>query len=97
MNGEHFPGRLKELREQAGLTQEQLAERCGMNKFGIAQLEQGRYKPSWESVLALAGGLGVDCTAFNQAPAIREDTKRGRPKKAAASDQEPAAKKRKGK
>ena len=79
MSAEWFAGRLKELREQARLTQEQLAERAGMNKFGVAQLEQGRNKPSWETVLALAKALNVSCEAFNQQPAPRQPGGPGRP------------------
>lgn len=60
----HFGTRLKELRQAAGLTQEQLADKAGMNRFGIAKLEQGVTSPTWETVQALAGALGVDCTAF---------------------------------
>jgi transcriptional regulator with XRE-family HTH domain len=82
MGAENFAGRLKELRERAGLTQQQLADRAGMNKFGVAQLEQGRNKPSWESVLTLADALGVTPNDFTQAPAAVADAKRGRPRKA---------------
>jgi transcriptional regulator with XRE-family HTH domain len=82
MSAEWFAGRLKELREQARLTQEQLAERAGMNKFGVAQLEQGRNKPSWETVLALAKALNVSCEAFTQEPAPRPAAGPGRPPKA---------------
>ena len=63
-DGSEFASRLKALREQAGLSQGQLAERAGMNMFSIAKLEQGRREPSWATVLALAAALGVDCTAF---------------------------------
>ena len=38
MNAEWFGARLKELREQAGLTQPALAKLAGMNRFGIAKL-----------------------------------------------------------
>jgi transcriptional regulator with XRE-family HTH domain len=55
---------LKQLREKAGLSQAQLAERAGLNVFGVAKLEQGVREPSWNSVLTLAAALGVDCTAF---------------------------------
>ena len=64
MSEQTFASRLKQLREEAGLTQPELAERAGMNQFGIAKLEQGVRKPTWETVQALARALGVDCTAF---------------------------------
>ena len=64
VTGQSFGARLKQLREQAGLTQPQLAERAGMNRFGIAKLEQGDREPSWATVRALARALGVRCAAF---------------------------------
>src|SRR5262249_25819887 len=81
MSANYFAGRLKELREQAGLNQQELAERAGMSKGGIANLEQGRTKPAWDSVLALAAALGVSCEAFQAAPASRPEPQRGRPPK----------------
>jgi transcriptional regulator with XRE-family HTH domain len=82
MSAEHFAARLKELREQAGLTQQQLADRVGMSRFGIAQFEQGRNKPSLESAVALAEALGVECTAFLEAPTSITEPKMGRPSRA---------------
>jgi transcriptional regulator with XRE-family HTH domain len=64
MSKQSFADRLKQLREAAGLTQPQLAERAGMNQFGIAKLEQGVRHPTWETVQALAAALGVSCEAF---------------------------------
>jgi DNA-binding XRE family transcriptional regulator len=49
--------RLKELREKAGMTQPELAVKAGMNRFSVAQLEQARYNPTWETVAALAEAL----------------------------------------
>lgn len=79
-----FAGRLRELREQAGLTQQELAEKAGFTRGGIAQLESGRRKPAWETVVALAQALGVDCTAFMQQPAAVVAAGPGRPRKPAA-------------
>src|SRR3954470_14387477 len=59
-----FGNRLKRLRETAGLTQAQLAERAGMHRFGVAKLERGERQPSWATVQTLARALGVRCTAF---------------------------------
>jgi len=38
--------RLKELREQAGMTQEDLAAREGVSRQTIISLEKGKYNPS---------------------------------------------------
>jgi transcriptional regulator with XRE-family HTH domain len=82
MDAANFAPRLKELREQAGLTQQALAEKAGMNRFGVAQLEQGRNKPSWDTVVALCKALGVSCDAFLQPPSEEAPRARGRPRKA---------------
>src|SRR5262249_7801494 len=82
MDGAHFAGRLLELRQQAGLSQKQLAERVQMSVDGLSRLERGDRKPTWETVLALCEALGVECTAFCQAPAARPEPQRGRPRKA---------------
>jgi transcriptional regulator with XRE-family HTH domain len=74
-----FASRLRELREVAGLTQPQLAERAGLSKGGIADLEQGRREPAWSTVLALAGALEVSCEAFTQEPGDVEPRGKGRP------------------
>lgn len=99
MLSERFAGRLRELREQAGLTQEQLADKAGLTKWGITDLERGRRSPTWGTVLVLCEALGVDCTAFTQAPATESKRGRGRPRKmAGASMGKPsAAPKRRGK
>jgi transcriptional regulator with XRE-family HTH domain len=91
-----FGSTLKALREAAAMTQQQLADKAGMHRFGIAKLEQGVRQPSWDTVQALAAALGVDCTAFAAAQPMAQAAKPGRPPKAPA---EPPADKpaRKGK
>lgn len=90
MDSGNFGLRLKELREQAGLTQPQLADRAKLSKAGVADLEQGRREPSWSTVQALCAALGVSCEAFNQEPADRPETRPGRPRKATAEPGEGA-------
>ena len=66
-----FGRRLRELREAAGLTQMELAEKvkaAGVSYGAVRDIEQGKSKsPTWDTVLALAAALGVDCAAFNAA------------------------------
>jgi transcriptional regulator with XRE-family HTH domain len=92
-----FGDRLRALRESRGLTQPQLAERAGCNRFTVAKLERGAQEPAWPLVLALAGALGVEVGAFvvaNGQPAPQEMRPRGRPRKAPGAAQEtPAASK----
>src|SRR5262245_5325631 len=86
-----FGGRLKGLRETAGLTQQQLGERAGCNPFTVAKLEAGKQEPAWPLVRALARALGVTCAAFDvpdgePVPEPRPGRRR-RPRKAGAAGQ----------
>jgi transcriptional regulator with XRE-family HTH domain len=78
-----FGGRLKRLREAAGLTQGQMAERAGCNQFTVAKLEAGRQEPAWPLVLQLADALGVSTEEFRaqQGEPAPEPPRRGRPPK----------------
>src|SRR6185295_3920653 len=53
-------GRLKELREEAGLTQRQLAEAAGLHPQAIVKLERGEREPAWSTLVSLANGLCRD-------------------------------------
>jgi transcriptional regulator with XRE-family HTH domain len=80
-----FPGRLRELREQAGLTQKQLGQQAGMSERAIAQWERGIREPGWSNIIALAKALGVTCEAFTVEPSTQLPPPRpGRPRKATA-------------
>jgi transcriptional regulator with XRE-family HTH domain len=59
-----FGRRLREAREQKGLTQKQLADTAGTHVNTVARLEREEQEPAWPLVLKLAKALGVDCTAF---------------------------------
>jgi transcriptional regulator with XRE-family HTH domain len=89
-----FGKRLKELREQAGLTQPQLGEKASLSKAGIAHLEQGEREPSWSTVQAICAALNVSCEAFNQESAERPDVGRGRPSKQPTDQKEEPSVKR---
>ena len=84
----HFARRLSELRQKAGLTQQQLGELAGIHKLTVAKLEQGIRKPTWATVQALADALGANCLAFTNSSTGTESAAkrgRGRPRKAAPS------------
>jgi transcriptional regulator with XRE-family HTH domain len=59
-----FGGQLRQVREEAGLTQQQLGERAGCHTMTIAKLEAGTQEPAWPLVLALAEALDVSTEAF---------------------------------
>ncbi len=87
-------GRLRELREQKGLTQDRLAELVGVKRDAVARWEADVREPGWSNVVALARALGVSFEDFLQAPAEPQPRKPGRPPKPAAEPEEPLAPKR---
>lgn len=64
-----FGKRLRELRDKAGLTQDELAGQVKMEQSSIARLERGEREPGWATVLRLADALGVTPDAFLDADA----------------------------
>ena len=98
-----FCERLQQLREKAGMTQEQLAERSGVKLWTLRGYEQGRREPSWKAALSLAGALGVAAEAFadceeGTAEGADQQGKRppGRPPKVKPEAERPPAKKPRG-
>jgi transcriptional regulator with XRE-family HTH domain len=81
-----FAERLRQLREQGGMTQEQLADRSEINLWTIRGYEQGRREPNWKGAIALAAALGVAVEAFadcvESTPTNRPASALGRPRKA---------------
>src|SRR5262245_14022213 len=97
MSAEWFAARLRELREQAGLTQKELAERVGTTVRNVSRLETGTQEATWPTVVALARLFGVSCDAFLQQPASLPMPQRGRPpKQATAQAEEQVAKRPRG-
>ena len=56
--------RVKEIRTQLGLSQEELAFRCGMHASHIGFLERGQRNPSLDTLERISLGLGVPLTAL---------------------------------
>lgn len=56
--------RLKELRIQKGLTQEELADRCELSKGFISQLERDLTSPSIATLVDILQCLGTDIREF---------------------------------
>lgn len=52
-----FGKRVKELRESAGLTQSQLAERAGVNRVNISKIEAGKYNVSLDIISRIASSM----------------------------------------
>jgi DNA-binding XRE family transcriptional regulator len=61
-----FAARLRQLREERNLTQDELAKRAGVGQAMISLLEQGDRQPSWPTVCRLADALDVRVEVFQQ-------------------------------
>lgn len=51
---------VKQLRQERGWSQQEVADRVGLNKMTISQYENGKRKPSFEMIEALAAVFHVD-------------------------------------
>ena len=51
---------LLSMRSNAGLTQQQLAERMGTQKSNVSRLEHGRSNPSWRMLTRYAHACGYE-------------------------------------
>jgi transcriptional regulator with XRE-family HTH domain len=61
--------RIKQLRAEFSLTQEELAERCGLFRTYMSRIESGLANPSLTVLHILAEGLGVNITVLLSPPA----------------------------
>jgi transcriptional regulator with XRE-family HTH domain len=62
MNGDiakRFGARIRELREQQGLSQESLAERAGLDRTYVSGVERGVRNPTLSTIHRLAAGLSL--------------------------------------
>lgn len=59
---QQFGDAVRAFRREAGLTQEQLADKTGLHVTYIAGIETGRRNPSLKTILSLAEGLGVSAS-----------------------------------
>ncbi|MER6916944.1 tetratricopeptide repeat protein [Streptomyces sp. NPDC000594] len=83
----HFGRRLRELRTEAGLSQEELANASGVTSRTVADLERGRTRgPQRRTVQALATALGLDRTTARN---LEQMALLGRPRKRRAPFEPP--------
>lgn len=57
---DRFASNLKALRERKGMSQEQLAQLCGLHRTEISLLERSRRSPRLETIVILARALQLD-------------------------------------
>lgn len=55
---QRFGNRVRDLREAAGVSQEDLAWRCRLSRTYLSQLETGRRNPTLAAIEKIAKGLG---------------------------------------
>ena len=55
---------IKERREQLGVSQKELAEKCGIAQSTLCDIEQGRSKPSLPVAVKIAEVLKVEDIKF---------------------------------
>lgn len=66
-----FGARVRALRLAGGLTQEDLADRCGLFRTYLSRIETGRANPTLTMIHALATSLRVPVVAlFGDEPAV---------------------------
>lgn len=51
--------RIAELRKEQGMTQTQLAERCGLQQAHIARIEAGRHSVGLDTLAQIADAMGM--------------------------------------
>jgi transcriptional regulator with XRE-family HTH domain len=56
---EQFAANLRRARSAAGLSQEELSERCGLHSTEISRLERGAREPRLGTIVRLARGLDM--------------------------------------
>jgi len=61
---EQFAHVLRQLREERGWSQEQLAERADLNRSYLGEVERGRAVPSIVTVAKLAAALGIQLSSL---------------------------------
>jgi transcriptional regulator with XRE-family HTH domain len=63
---------IRALRAATGISQEELAHRCGLHRTYVGGIERGERNPSYANLLRLAGALEVQASEL-VARAERED------------------------
>ncbi|MEK5167172.1 helix-turn-helix transcriptional regulator [Paenibacillus sp. FSL R5-0527] len=56
---------LKTERERRNMTQEELAEKSGLSRSYVCDLESGRYFPGVKTLMKISNGLGGDCNLID--------------------------------
>jgi transcriptional regulator with XRE-family HTH domain len=68
-----FGQRVRELRRLTGLSQEELAALCGLDRTYVSSLERGKRNVGLRNIAALASALGVSLSQFFEGVTSDED------------------------
>jgi putative transcriptional regulator len=60
--------RIRNLREQCGLSQEKFAEKCEFDRTCISLLERGKRNPSYTNLLKVAKGFEISISELLNIP-----------------------------
>ena len=63
-----YTEKLRSMRADQNLSLQELANKSGMNRGYISQIELGKRKPSFEAVETIAGALGAKIYILLEAP-----------------------------
>lgn len=55
-----FPNIFRKIREQSGLTQQQLADKLGISRSAVGMYEKGEREPNFETLELIADTFNVD-------------------------------------
>ena len=55
-----FPNIFKRIREQSGLTQQQMADKLGISRSAVGMYEKGEREPNFETLELIADTFNVD-------------------------------------
>ena len=74
MNKNNLPNNLYELRRQAGLSQEEFAERLGVSRQAVSKWERGEAYPDTENLIVISNMFGVTIDELLKSDNISADT-----------------------
>lgn len=69
----NFPNRFKNLRQLRGLTQQEVAELCGISQVQVTRYENGLNKPNKETLSKICEGLNIPPNYFENTYEVSDD------------------------
>ena len=60
--------RIRQLRQEAGWSLDEASERTGVSRSSLFKIEKGRMSPTFDAMLKIAHGLGIDVSHLLENP-----------------------------